>query len=455
MNYNEYLNTLSNFGVVNELQQQAQQALTEKKDTDLTDLAFSSGGVGKFAERVKGYYDKGMEIKAKAEDAYKAYQEKGIEGVAEKIQPKLGELVGKGKKLVKTVEEGGLEKGVEKIKEFAGAKLGEAKDLVKGAVKEAYKSVDEIKQSVRTLTSESQDKLKALQNEFTETRRKFTQARKAGDTELMEKLKDKGAELRDKVGELMGRDKKDVEGALDRNIYGKELEEKVGAKISKIIEEPRKVISRGIKRTPDELRAYMEDFDPEEGINMISGMPKFAQSSIQRIVPSIEEGIAPAKEVVSSVAEGIEKAPDAFSQKALQKGEGALGDRMSPASAVEELQRVPETLTAVGKGMVQPVEDVLQGVKSSAEQGVAAAKNVVESSTSKLMRVGEDLTKGGTEFAEKTASEALGAVSEIPIIGEIADVALAGYSLYDLIKSRPSMPSTITTMGAEYQAGQI
>lgn len=437
MNYNEYLNTLSNFGVVNELQQQAQQALTEKKDTDLTDLAFSSGGVGKFAERVKGYYDKGMEIKAKAEDAYKAYQEKGIEGVAEKIQPKLGELVGKGKKLVKTVEEGGLEKGVEKIKEFAGAKLGEAKDLVKGAVKEAYKSVDEIKQSVRTLTSESQDKLKALQNEFTETRRKFTQARKAGDTELMEKLKDKGAELRDKVGELMGRDKKDVEGALDRNIYGKELEEKVGAKISKIIEEPRKVISRGIKRTPDELRAYMEDFDPEEGINMISGMPKFAQSSIQRIVPSIEEGIAPAKEVVSSVAEGIEKAPEAA------------------ASAVEELQRVPETLTAVGKGMVQPVEDVLQGVKSSAEQGVAAAKNVVESSTSKLMRVGEDLTKGGTEFAEKTASEALGAVSEIPIIGEIADVALAGYSLYDLIKSRPSMPSTITTMGAEYQAGQI
>jgi hypothetical protein len=448
MNYNEYLNTLSNFGVVNELQQQATQALTEKKDTDLTDLAFSSGGVGKFAERVKGYYDKGMEIKAKAEDAYKAYQEKGIEGVAEKIQPKLGELVGKGKKLVKTVEEGGLEKGVEKIKEFAGSKLDEAKDLVKGAVKDAYKSVDEIKQSVGALSGESQDKLKALQNEFSETKRKFTEANNAGDTELAEKLRDKGAELRNKVGELMGRDKKDVEGALNRNIYGKELDafsEKALQKgegfgrqaVSKIIEEPRKVISRGIKRTPDELRAYMEDFDPEEGINMISGMPKFAQSSIQRIVQSIEEGIAPAKEVVSSVAEGIDKAPEAA------------------ASAVEELQRVPETLTAVGKGMVQPVEDVLQGVKSSAEQGVAAAKNVVESSTSKLMSAGEDLAKGGTEFAEKTASEALGAVSEIPIIGEIADVALAGYSLYDLIKSRPSMPSTITTMGAEYQAGQI
>lgn len=452
MNYNEYLNTLSNFGVVNELQQQAQQALTEKKDTDLTDLAFSSGGVGKFAERVKGYYDKGMEIKAKAEDAYKAYQEKGIEGVAEKIQPKLGELVGKGKKLVKTVEEGGLEKGVEKIKEFAGAKLGEAKDLVRGAVKDAYKSVDEIKQSVGALAGEGQDKLKALQTEFSETKRKFTEAKNAGDTELAEKLRDKGAELRDKVGELMGRDKKDVEGALNRNVYGKELEEKVGAKISKIIEEPRKVISRGVKRTPEELRSYMEDFDPEEGINMISGMPKFAQASIQRIVPSIEEGIAPA----------------AFLEKALQKGEGVLGDTLSPsvaegiekapeaaATAVEELQRVPETLTAVGKGMVQPVEDVLQGVKSSAEQGVAAAKNVVESGVSKLTSVGENLAKGGTEFAEKATGEALGAVSEIPIIGELADVALAGYSLYDLIKSRPSVPSTLTSIGASYAAGQI
>jgi hypothetical protein len=158
-------------------------------------------------------------------------------------------------------------------------------------------------------------------------------------------------------------------------------------------------------------------------------------------MPSIEEGIAPAKEVVSSVAEGIEK------------GEGFGRQPVSPA--VEELQRVPENLTAVGKGMIQPVEDVLQGVKSSAEQGLASAKNVVESSTSKLMSAGEDLTKGGTEFAEKTADEALGAVSEIPVIGELADVALAGYSLYDLLKSRPSIPATIITQGAEYQAGQI
>lgn len=365
MNYNEYLNTLSNFGVVNELQQQATQALTEKKDTDLTDLAFSSGGVGKFAERVKGYYDKGMALKAKGEEAYKAYQEKGIEGVAEKIQPKLGELVGKGKKLVRTVEEGGLEKGVGKIKEFAGSKLAEAKNIAMAE------------------TENTKLKLKEIAS-------------------IPENLKERG------VG-----------------------------KIQKLIEEPRNVLSRDIKRTTESVRQQMEDFDPEEGINMISGISREAVSRVE--APSITENFPQIMEMkeLTPVAEGIEKAPEVAT------------------TAVEELQKTPETLTAVGKGMIQPVEDVLQGVKSSAEQGLASAKNVVESSTSKLMSAGEDLAKGGTEFAEKTASEALGAVSEIPVIGELADVALAGYSLYDLLKSRPSVPSSITNIGASYQAGQI
>jgi hypothetical protein len=357
MNYNEYLNTLSNFGVVNELQQQAQQALTEKKDTDLTDLAFSSGGVGKFAERVKGYYDKGMEIKAKAEDAYKAYQEKGIEGVAEKIQPKLGEIVGKGKKLVKMVEEGGIEKGVGKIKEFAGSKLDEAKKIAMAETENAKLKLKEI-------------------------------------------------------------------GNIPEN-----LKERSVGKIQKLIEEPRNVLSRDIKRTSESVRQQMEDFDPEEGINMISGISREAVSRVE--APSLTESFP-------QIMEMKELTP-------VQDG----------ATAVEELQRVPETLTEVGKGMVQPVGDVLQGVKSSAEQGLASAKNVVESSTSKLMSAGEDLAKGGTEFAEKSAGEALGIVSEIPVIGELADVALAGYSLYDLLKSRPSIPATVITQGAEYQAGQI
>jgi hypothetical protein len=372
MNYNEYLNTLSNFGVVNELQQQATQALTEKKDTDLTDLAFSSGGVGKFAERVKGYYDKGMELKAKGEEAYKAYQEKGIEGVAEKIQPKLGELVGKGKKLVRTVEDGGVEKGIGKIKEFAGSKLAEAKS-----------KLDEAKNIAMAETENAKLKLKEIGN-------------------IPENLKERG------VG-----------------------------KIQKLIEEPRNVLSRDIKRTTESVRQQMEDFDPEEGINMISGISREAVSSVE--APSLTESFPQIMEMkdLTPVAEGIEKAPEVAT------------------TAVEELQRVPETLTEVGKGMIQPVEDVLQGVKSSAEQGMASAKNVVESSTSKLMSAGEDLAKGGTEFAEKTASEALGAVSEIPIIGELADVALAGYSLYDLLKSRPSVPSTLTSIGASYAAGQI
>jgi hypothetical protein len=419
MNYDEYLQTLSNFGVGNQMAQQARQVLSQKREEDVSGLALSAGGVEKL-------YNQGRKYFGNISDYWKAFESEGVEGILKKGVEKLGgeagkELLQKGTKLATSVKEGGIEKGME-----------QAKDILSSQAKSAMKTVGD-------LVDKERENLGALQSEFIETRRKFTKARKAGDTELAERLKVKGAELRDKVGELMGRDKKEVEGALDRNIYGKELRDTINrSKLPKVsqeiteplkelaIEKPKEFFWAGSEKSissselGEKLRQRAFDMDPETQSNLISIEPREIQSGVSA---NIEAGKA-------AVTEGLEAGKAAVTE-GLEAGKAAV------TGTVEELKTEGSAALESAK---ETATNALEGAKAAGKEAI------------------QGVSEGVFNAAKGAAEETVGALGAIPIVGEIADVALAGYSLFDLIKNRSASTTqtpTISSIGASYTPGQI
>lgn len=316
MNYNSYLQTLSNFGVMNENAELLRSLNKTDKTQDVFDIGLGVEGLRKRAESEGKSIVSGLTEKLGfgGGDGEPISIEGGLSKLSEKF---LGsEITEKAKSLIKT----GMEGGVEGLKEQA---------------------MKEVKSLATPMLTQAEEKISTMKKTF----------------------------------------------------------------------EPRNVISRIGNRSAESVREELENFDPEEGINMLTG---FATG-----IPQVRELPSYAEQLINKPLPPVE----------LEGGEGVM----------EEEPPIKETSFGTDVKEVQPEEAT----------------------------TGEEVATTGAEIA-KTGGllEDVGAgLSAVPGVGELADVALVGYSLYDLIKNRglpsispitsQSVPNVLTSIGASYSAGQI
>jgi hypothetical protein len=137
--------------------------------------------------------------------------------------------------------------------------------------------------------------------------------------------------------------------------------------------------------------------------NIIKGQDNGNLENLASDAVNVRFGVGAAKSVVSSVA---------------QKVKGVIGGEQNAATTAE--QSAERDVTNIGKTEAQQGQEVASGALKS--EGTAA---------------GEDIASGLAEAGgEDIAEIGLGdlALNAIPVVGEIADVAMVGFSLYEGLK---------------------
>ena len=201
-----------------------------------------------------------------------------------------------------------------------------------------------------------------------------------------------------------------------------------------------------------------------EQADSILNKAKTGISSIKEGLGSVREAVGPVTDVLSTSLAPLTIMQGALSGEALLKNQGNVSDKVNDLINVKFAGQE-------AKGLVQSAAQKAKGLISGEPKGVIAGEQAAKEETVKLgeqqltkqiaqegkpagesiaktagTRAGEEIGETiGKDVAEKGAEEGVAAsiATTVPVVGEIADVAIGIYSVIDSIRDlfdKPSRP---------------